>query len=207
MLCKFGIRLFLFQLSDRLLLQKHLTLCEQIKIRFENIITTHATSKNSSTSRQSAYSVPGRPGVNVSSYQIEGLRDFHFSYVQIAQSLGMSRQTLWRKRKDAGLVDPQFDNITDTQLDELTKNYKKKHPFDGERSFIGHIRSQGLKIQRGRLRDSIHRVDPINTARRWHDVTARKVYDVRGPHALWHIDSNLKLVRWGFVVHGGVDGT
>ena len=26
------------------------------------------------------------------------------------------------------------------------------------------------------------------------------------PNAIWHIDCNLSLIRWGFVVQGGVDG-
>ena len=27
-----------------------------------------------------------------------------------------------------------------------------------------------------------------------------------GPNALWHIDSYMKLIRWSFVIHGGIDG-
>ena len=31
-------------------------------------------------------------------------------------------------------------------------------------------------------------------------------YSVPSPNALWHIDGCHKLIRWWFVVHGGVDG-
>ena len=41
---------------------------------------------------------------------------------------------------------------------------------------------------------------------RWSSVIPRRTYQVTCPNALWHIDSNLSLVRWGFVVHGGIDG-
>ena len=34
----------------------------------------------------------------------------------------------------------------------------------------------------------------------------RYQYDVPGPNALWHIDGLHKLIRWEFVVHGGIDG-
>lgn len=34
----------------------------------------------------------------------------------------------------------------------------------------------------------------------------RREYHVSGPHALWHIDGNHKLIKYGLVIHGGVDG-
>lgn len=37
-------------------------------------------------------------------------------------------------------------------------------------------------------------------------VTHRRIYNVPGPNALWHIDSNHKLIRWRLVVHGCIDG-
>lgn len=33
-----------------------------------------------------------------------------------------------------------------------------------------------------------------------------RIYNVKGPNHLLHIDSNLKLVRWRFVVIGGIGG-
>ena len=32
------------------------------------------------------------------------------------------------------------------------------------------------------------------------------MYSVDGPNSLWHIDDNHKLIKWRFVVHGGIDG-
>lgn len=32
------------------------------------------------------------------------------------------------------------------------------------------------------------------------------MYKVRGAQALWHMDANEKLFRWGFYIHGAVDG-
>jgi len=34
----------------------------------------------------------------------------------------------------------------------------------------------------------------------------RRVYEVPAPNYIWHIDTNHKLVRWKFVIAGGVDG-
>ena len=34
----------------------------------------------------------------------------------------------------------------------------------------------------------------------------RRVYNVAGPNALWHLDGHHKLIHWGFVSHGCIDG-
>jgi hypothetical protein len=34
----------------------------------------------------------------------------------------------------------------------------------------------------------------------------RRMYESRGVHHLWHLDGNHKLSKWGFVIHGCVDG-
>lgn len=70
----------------------------------------------------------------------------------------------------------------------------------------GKIESMGLKIRRHDVRLSMRRVDPEGVEqRRWRSLN-RRVYRVAGPNALWHIDGNHKLIRWQFVVHGGIDG-
>ena len=38
------------------------------------------------------------------------------------------------------------------------------HPNDGERLMIGHLRQREIILPHKRVRASIHRVDPINTA-------------------------------------------
>ncbi|KAJ8310421.1 hypothetical protein KUTeg_012286 [Tegillarca granosa] len=34
----------------------------------------------------------------------------------------------------------------------------------------------------------------------------RRIYDVKGPNHIWHVDTNHKLIRWNFIVAGGIDG-
>ena len=70
---------------------------------------------------------------------------------------------------------------------------------------MGILRSRSIHVPRHRVRDIIPRIDPINTALRWRAMHPRYQYDVPGPNALWHIDGLHKLIRWGFVVHGGID--
>lgn len=61
-------------------------------------------------------------------------------------------------------------------------------------------------MQRDRVRAAINRVDPENTALQWAVVITRRVYSVPWPNSLWHIDGHHSLIRWGFVIHGCIDG-
>jgi len=48
-------------------------------------------------------------------------------------------------------------------------------------------------------------LDPENSRIRWALVISRRVYQVRAPNSLWHIDGHHSLVTWGFVIHGDID--
>ena len=58
--------------------------------------------------------------------------------------------------------------------------------------------SQGIRVQRTRLRNSLKRVDPIGRGLRSITTIRRRVYNVRFPLALWHMDGNHKLIRLAF---------
>ena len=68
------------------------------------------------------------------------------------------------------------------------------------------MQRQGIHVQRERIRVSIHRVDSLNSRQRLRHVAERRRYRVPVPNSLWHVDDNHKLIRWKFVVHGGIDG-
>ena len=36
--------------------------------------------------------------------------------------------------------------------------------------------------------------------------SCRRVYNVEGPHHVWHHDGHYKLIRYGLITHGCVDG-
>ena len=111
-----------------------------------------------------------------------------------------------RRIRDEGVVIETFSDISDQQLDRLVRRIKLQHPYDGERLMIGHLAREGVRVERTRLRGSIHRIDPINTAIRRSVAIRRRVYHSNGPNHTWHIDGNHKLIRWRLVIHGGIDG-
>ena len=64
----------------------------------------------------------------------------------------------------------------------------------------------GLNISRERTRITLKRVDPIRVMERSRKVINSRVYETNGPNEIYHIDENDKLERWGFCIHGVVDG-
>ena len=96
--------------------------------------------------------------------------------------------------------------ISDDSLNQEVKVIKKTFPACGEGMVIGCLRSKGIFVPRHRVRQIIRVHDPIAGLLRWTVATSRRNYSVPGPNTLWHIDGLHKLIRWGFVVHGCIDG-
>ena len=68
------------------------------------------------------------------------------------------------------------------------------------------LAADGCRVKRQKLRDSIKRVDPEGLLSRKSKPIRRRVYQVHGPHHLWHIDGNHKLTKFNMVIHAGIDG-
>ncbi len=96
--------------------------------------------------------------------------------------------------------------MDNTELDALIRDYRLIRKTAGVRYIVGYLRSLNLRIQRQRVIDSMGRVDGISVVLREQQTIKRRVYQVPRPNALWHIDGHHKLIRWGFVIHGMVDG-
>ena len=150
----------------------------------------------------------GRPKLVINLAQIDYLRSWQFTWVRICHTLCISRTTLWRRLKEINynFQESRFTSISDSDLEQQVAGIKAEFENGGERMVIGILRARGVHVPRHRVRDIIRRIDPINTALRWRAMHPRYQYDVPGPNALWHIDGLHKLIRWGFVVHRGIDG-
>ena len=142
---------------------------------------------------------------------IEFLRNLKFKWGAIADILGVSCSTIYKRLQELGISRSiTFSDISDGELDQLIRDIKHQHPNDGERLMAGHLTIDwelGFLLPRSRLRGSIHRVDPYNTALRRSITVRRRSYHSSGPNAVWHIDSNHKLIRWRLVIHGGFSRT
>lgn len=148
---------------------------------------------------------PGRPGVNLNLEKVMYLYGQQFSVTTISKMMGVHRTTLWRKMHALGNV-TRYSSISQDTLDIIVKEIYKEHPHSGVNMMLGHLRSQGIIVQRHRIRSALHAADPVNSNLRWGLMAQRRVYSVPGPNFLWHIDGHHALVRWRLVTHGGIDG-
>lgn len=168
---------------------------------------TPTTVADVSTSRNSDLKA-GRPSFDIPSEILEELRGLGFTWIKIAEMLGVSRWTISRRVSMYGLQNlTEFSSISDDELDKLVEDFVLSHgKATGQTYVAGYIKSLGIRVQRKRIRSSLARVDPKNTALRWGIVVSRRIYNVPWPNSLWHLDGHHSLIRWKLVIHGCIDG-
>ncbi|KIJ25869.1 hypothetical protein M422DRAFT_141250, partial [Sphaerobolus stellatus SS14] len=79
-------------------------------------------------------------------------------------------------------------------------------PETGLLYHIGFLQGHGVHIQRWCLVASIKHVDSLGCALHNSKTIKRRKYQVPQPNRLWHLDGHHKLILWGIVIHGMVDG-
>lgn len=129
----------------------------------------------------------------------------NISVTKLAALLKMDRHTLLYYIKIYGLQ-RKFSDLSNADLDVLVRTYKQKKPDSGLRYLVGFLRSHGLRIQRRRVIKSLRRVDGLGSVLRRRATIQRKKYTSPRPNALWHCDGHHKLIQYGVVIHGFIDG-
>lgn len=130
----------------------------------------------------------GRPSFRIKKEQLQGLIELGFSWVQIANLIGVSVDTLRRRRRNYGMdVGNGTDSqTTDDALDAAVLSILTVSPNSGERMVIEALRSRGIRVQRSRICGSICRVDPAGRSlRKKRAAIKRRRYNVATPNTLW----------------------
>jgi len=150
----------------------------------------------------------GRPRYDISEETLTMLLHYRFTYRKIGEMLGVSKETIYRRVKYLGIVVQRHSSISDNDLRDLMSSIILEFPNSGLRRMKGYLLSRGYHIQWERIRQMLWEVDPEGMLNRTiHlNIVQRRKYSVPGTLSLWHIDGNHKLIRWGFVIHGGIDG-
>jgi len=63
-----------------------------------------------------------------------------------------------------------------------------------------------INISRELVRQILKEVDPVGVLERRRRTIKRRVYESNGPWDIMHIDGNDKIKRFGFAIHGCIDG-
>ena len=150
--------------------------------QLRSVSSFHASASVAQTASQ-----PGRPRFDISREQLQYLRSMSFTWVQISEILGVSYMTVYRRRREYGMMENPDGNITDSELHEILRLMRRELPTLGQTLVWGRLRSLGFKVTRARVREAMKASDPIHTALRWREITPRRPYSVPGPNSLWHI--------------------
>lgn len=152
---------------------------------------------------------PGRPAKKISRDALEWASKCSLKINDIAKLFNVHRNHLRLQMKAAGLSTSRFTEISDEDLNGVVRDAMSEHPDTGIAYLTGHLRANyNLRVQRSRIRAAVHNVDAVAASLR-KQATAKKrrgQYHVSRLHALWHIDGHHKLIKWGIVIHGVIDG-
>lgn len=151
----------------------------------------------------------GRPKIIVSEQHIRRLIEIGLTVPCISKLLGVSTRTIERRMQEFGItVRGTYSQLTDEELDNLVVAIKTTSPHSGYRMMRGHLKALGHRVQWSRVFNSMNRVDSAGVLARMSQLghVVRRSYSVQAPLSLMHLDTNHKLIRYGFVIFGGIDG-
>ena len=147
----------------------------------------------------------GRPDIDIAKTHLSFLVEQGFKTRDIGM-FSCSARTIERRLAKYEIDRKKFSTLSDADLDEHVRRFCSLNPLIGEKTVSGRLTYQGIHVQRERLRASLRRVDPTGVRARVKCVLRRRQYSVPAPNDLWHLDGYHKLIRWGLVIHGGIDG-
>ena len=114
--------------------------------------------------------------------------------------LSVSIRTIQRRVADFNFREevPRYSLIADNELDETCREITAEFPNCGVRRMRGFLLSRNIRVSWERIREAMRRIDPEGVLLRsvQLNMVHRRVYSVRVALALWHIDSNHKLIRY-----------
>ena len=99
-------------------------------------------------------STGGRPAYIITKEMIEQLRETGMNWRSIATCLGISEQTLYRRRIEFG-VENNFTDITDEELDKQIQETLDLTPYSGETYVRDSLKGRGINVQRLRINQCV----------------------------------------------------
>ena len=172
----------------------------------EEVITVLYSEIDFASVQSTQFNFIGRPKLNICKEQLQFLLHANFTQKDIAAFFKCSSKTISRRIQEYNLTAYRHMQIPDDELDQVTLAYVKQFPNAGQKSFAAFLLEQGIHVPRQKVRDSMLRVDPDGVMGRFKNAIKRRSYHVPGPNSVWHIDGYHKLIKWGIVIHGAVDG-
>ena len=120
----------------------------------------------------------GRPAINIPEKQLRFLVELGFKTNDLAQMFECSSRTIVRRLKEFNIEYNVYTNINDSHLDVTVSDIASCLPCCGIRSVQSMLRANGIVLQRERVRESLHRVDPVGMEDRLRSRLHQRQYNV-----------------------------
>ena len=176
--------------------------CIELRIPRENLQVTHPVPIK--VIHTGSRGCP-RKVINQASLAHASAASANISQSCIGAAIGVSCSTVWWNCLCYG-ISIAYDNLSNAELDTVLHSFKEDRPDSGIRYAIGELRRKGLRIQRWRVIESLKRIDGIGGSLQARRRIQRRQYLSKRPNYLWHCDGHHKLIWWGIVIHGFIDG-
>ena len=93
------------------------------------------------------YGLVGRPRLSVNIDAVEFLRNCGYTWDEVSNAMQVSRTTLWRRLREAGIEIKKYTDISDDELDTLISQLRRENPNCGQQMMCGYLRDRGINIQ------------------------------------------------------------
>ena len=146
-----------------------------------------------------------RKAINLDSLKEAVSNARQFMITELAQSLGVHRNTIYNYMR-CNVIEQKYSQLTNAELDALITQFKKWKPKSGIWYTVGFLWQKGIRVQHHCVAESSCRIDRVGQVLRNRQMKCRHQYHVKRPNVLWHLDGHHKLIWWGIVIHGIIDG-
>jgi hypothetical protein len=125
--------------------------------------------------------------------------------VKIAKICEVHPQTIYGAMREYEF-DWGWTPVSNEELDTLIKGFRLKKPGSGFRYATAFLHRHGFRVQQTRILDTLRENDRLGQELRTHTAIDRQQYSVIRSNYMWHMDGHHKLINYGIVLHGIVDG-
>ena len=73
---------------------------------------------------------------------------------------------MYKAMAEYDLQETFYSDISEADIQHAVSSIKGNHPNAGEVMLQGHLRAQGINVQRSKIRKAIHDLDPSVTTRK-----------------------------------------
>ena len=113
---------------------------------------------------------------------LEMMLTLRVQVVKIAEQLHVLQSAVYKAIREYGIDYQRFSEISQNDIERAVIAVKEQHPNAGKVMIQGHLTSKGVHVQRDKVREAIHTVDPEGVEKRKQKPIKRRVYCVPFPN-------------------------